>query len=125
MDLIVISSDRVLKISSREEPDLNKLLSSAKRINCKFVDTLHRSFIYSRNNNGPNIEPCGTPILTSDTYESCIPRTKYVQGYYGLVVVTLRLPCSPHPQRPQTLNCLRDNLKNPYQIASIFYCRLI
>ena len=66
---LAISSDRVLKTSSREEPDAIKLLSSAKRINCKFVDTLHsRSFIYSRNNNGPNIEPCGTPILTSDTY---------------------------------------------------------
>ena len=33
-------------------------------------------------------------------------------GYYGLVVVT---------PRPQTLHRLRDNLKNPYRIASIFY----
>ena len=33
-------------------------------------------------------------------------------GYYGLVVVT------PHPQ---TFHRSHDNLKNPYQIASIFY----
>ena len=33
-------------------------------------------------------------------------------GYYGLVVVAL--------PRPQTLYRLRDNLRNPYQIASIF-----
>ena len=36
-------------------------------------------------------------------------------GYYGLVVVT------PPPPRPQTLHRSHDNLKNPYQIASIFY----
>ena len=38
-------------------------------------------------------------------------------GYYGLVVVTPPRP----PPRPQTLHRSHDNLKNPYQIASIFY----
>ena len=33
-------------------------------------------------------------------------------GYYGLVIVT---------PRPQTLHRLRDNFKNPYRIAFIFY----
>ena len=63
---------------------------------------------------------------------NCIPRTKYIRGYYGLVVVT------PHPPCPQTLYRLRDNLnhleksffffhilglnlKNSYQIASLFH----
>ena len=36
----------------------------------------------------------------------CIPRTKYVRGYYGLVVV----PPRP-PPRPQTLHRSHDNLK--------------
>ena len=35
-------------------------------------------------------------------------------GYYGLVVVT-------PPPHPQTLHRFHDNLKDPYQIASIFY----
>ena len=35
--------------------------------------------------------------------------------YYGLVVMP---PC------PQTLNHLRDNLKHPYQIASICYTQI-
>ena len=45
----------------------------------------------------------------------CIPRMKYVRGNYDLVVVT--------PPRPQTLHRSRDNLKNPYRIASIFISR--
>ena len=35
----------------------NMFVSSAKRINFNFSDILQRSFIYSRNNFGPNIDP--------------------------------------------------------------------
>ena len=52
-------------------------------------------------------------FLTS--YRSnCIPGTNGHGGYYGLVVV---MP-PPHPQR---FHRSHDNLKNLYQIASIFY----
>ena len=49
-------------------------------------------------------------LLTNNI--NCIPRTNVLGGYYGLAVVT---------PGPQTLNRLRDNLTNPYQIASILY----
>ena len=39
-------------------------------------------------------------------------------GYYGLVVV------APPRRRPETLHRLRDNLKNLYRIASIFYIKI-
>ena len=50
----------------------------------------------------------------------CIPRMNVLGrggggGYYGVVVV------APPRRRPETLHRLRDNLKNLYQIASIFY----
>jgi len=43
----------------------NKFVSSANIMNCKIDDDLTMSFIYNRNNNGPSIEPCGTPHLIS------------------------------------------------------------
>ena len=51
---------------------------------------------------------------------NCIsPVRMYLGGYHGLVVVTSLRP-HPHP-RPQTFHRLRDKIKNPYRIASIFY----
>ena len=47
-----------------------------------------------------------------DMYIIVSPVRSTYGGYYGLVVVT---------PRPQTLHRSHDNLKNPYQIASIFY----
>ena len=44
----------------------NKVVSSAKRINWKKILELWRSFTYIRNNNGPSIEPCGTPVEKFD-----------------------------------------------------------
>ena len=41
---------------------VNKVVSSAKRINWNNLLELWRSFAYIRNNNGPSIEPCGTPV---------------------------------------------------------------
>ena len=41
---------------------LSKVVSSAKRINWNYSLELWRSFTYIRNNNGPSIEPCGTPV---------------------------------------------------------------
>ena len=58
------------------------------------------------------------PIMEQMSNPYCIPVRSTYGGYYGLVVVT---PRPPHPPRPQTLHRLRDNLENPYRIASIFY----
>ena len=41
---------------------VNKVVSSAKRIDWNNLLELWRSFTYIRNNNGPSIEPCGTPV---------------------------------------------------------------
>ena len=41
---------------------VNKVVSSAKRINWNNLLDLWRSFTYIRNNNGPSIGPCGTPV---------------------------------------------------------------
>ena len=43
-----------------------KLVSSAYKIGLDLSDTLlERSLIYIKNNNGPRMEPCGTPCCTS------------------------------------------------------------
>ena len=39
-----------------------KVVSSAKRINWNNLLELWRSFTFIRNNNGPSIEPRGTPV---------------------------------------------------------------
>ena len=39
-----------------------KVVSSAKRINWNNLLEFWRSFTYIRNNYGPSIEPCGTPV---------------------------------------------------------------
>ena len=41
---------------------VNKDVLSAKIINWNNLLELWRSFKYIRNNNGPSIEPCGTPV---------------------------------------------------------------
>ena len=37
------------------------VVSSANRTNSRTFDVFVMSLTYSKNNNGPNIEPCGTP----------------------------------------------------------------
>ena len=49
------------------------LVSSANNMGYKIVDTLAISLIYNKNNNGPRIEPCGTPHVTVLFVDS-IPR---------------------------------------------------
>ena len=44
-------------------PFRNKLESSANNIGMVYLQTLARSFMYIKNNRGPNIEPCGAPHL--------------------------------------------------------------
>ena len=39
------------------------LVSSAKSMKSKAFDTLQKSLMYNKNNNGPNIDPWGTPHL--------------------------------------------------------------
>ena len=43
----------------------NKLVSSVNIIGTSTFEELERSFAYKKNNNGPTIEPCGTPHLIS------------------------------------------------------------
>jgi hypothetical protein len=38
-------------------------VSFANRMNSRIADELEISFMYNKNNNGPNIEPCGTPVV--------------------------------------------------------------
>ena len=59
---LTISSFIVLIRSSGSFPDKNIFESSAKSKN-NFLDTLHKSLIYNKNNSGPNIEPRGTPQI--------------------------------------------------------------
>ena len=42
---------------------ISKQVSSAKSLIVEEVQFI-RSFIYNRNNKGPNVDPCGTPIWT-------------------------------------------------------------
>ena len=46
---------------SKSEFEAKRLVSSANSIVRKDWETLARSFMYIRNNNGPSIDPCGTP----------------------------------------------------------------
>ena len=41
--------------------DKKALVLSANKIKCTIVDALFISLIQSKKNNGPKIEPCGTP----------------------------------------------------------------
>ena len=41
---------------------LLRVVSSAYKIKLKYSVQLGMSFIYIRNNKGPRIEPCGTPV---------------------------------------------------------------
>ena len=45
-------------------PERNRFESSAKRRRNKTSETLDRSLIYNRNNNGPRMDPWGTPHVT-------------------------------------------------------------
>ena len=42
---------------------VNKVVSSAYKINLKAWLTFMISFIYIKNNRGPSIDPCGTPVV--------------------------------------------------------------
>ena len=45
------------------------LVSSAKRKKFNFLETVGRSLMKIRNNNGPRTEPCGTPHVISKISE--------------------------------------------------------
>ena len=47
--------------SAKFLPVANMSVSSANNIQDILLDTLQMSLIYSRNNNGPTIDICGTP----------------------------------------------------------------
>ena len=54
--------------ASRLTLDAKTFVSSANSINCNNSDDLTMSSTYI-NNNGPRIDPCGTPHLISDGVE--------------------------------------------------------
>ena len=41
----------------------NMLVSSAKSMKSRAFDTLHKSLMYNKNNNGRKVDPWGTPDL--------------------------------------------------------------
>ena len=59
-------------MSDRSVPSIKQLVSSANKIYVRRVDTLHYilSLPYSKNSDGPRIEPCGTPQVIGKTPES-------------------------------------------------------
>ena len=69
LNSILISLLNFCKLS----PDLNKLVSSAKRISFNNLETLQISLIYNINSRGPSTEPCGTPHNTDDNWDEEFP----------------------------------------------------
>ena len=55
------SIENSLNTSSRDFPVYNTLVSSANNINRNLLEILARSFMYTINRIGPNIDPCGIP----------------------------------------------------------------
>lgn len=51
--------------TSDKENDINDFVSSTYDSTLQFETTLGKSFIYIVNNNGPKMEPCGTPCFIS------------------------------------------------------------
>jgi hypothetical protein len=48
---------------------LKIFVSSAKVAIVELFTVLERWFSYNRNNNGPRIEPCGTPDVTANSLD--------------------------------------------------------
>ena len=57
-------------MSDRSVPSIEQLVSSANKIYGRQVYTLHKSLTYSKNSDGPRIEPYGTPQVIGKTPES-------------------------------------------------------
>ena len=49
--------------------DVNRVVSSAKRMDFMFLVNKGKSYMYIRNNRGPRTEPCGTPMLISFVFD--------------------------------------------------------
>ena len=56
-------------MSDKDLPDTNILVSSANNIYDRFSDILEMSLTYNKNNKGPNMDHCGTPIETLPIFE--------------------------------------------------------
>ena len=69
MEIFDNSEFNSCSISFRLFPILNMLVSSASNVEVVEEHIFLRSFMYNRNNNGPNIDPWGTPhviLFTGD-----------------------------------------------------------
>ena len=69
IDSLFNSSFRVSSNLSRFLSFATTLVSSAYNI-VQRCDTLHMSFMQIINNRGPSIDPCGTPQLIDNTFDS-------------------------------------------------------
>ena len=58
------------------------MFSSAKLQISVFSTNIKRSFRNTLNNNGPKIDPCGTPLLMSDHTLSC-EKSGRIRSYSG------------------------------------------
>ena len=52
-------------------------MSSAYVIKLIFSELFGRSFIYMRKNKGPNMDPCGTPVLMQSKSEEASGKLMY------------------------------------------------
>ena len=57
--------------------EMIRVESSAKQIILKISETLFKSLMYIKNNNGPRTLPCGTPVLVSKKSESILLKETY------------------------------------------------
>ena len=62
--MAVRSSFSAIAIDDKYSPDMNILVSSANKTDRLVVDTVVKSLMYNKNNNGPKIDSCGTPHFT-------------------------------------------------------------
>ena len=59
----VSSEFMILQMLLKSPPFINIVVSSANNKNCACWEQWIMSLIYIKNSNGPNIDPCGTPIF--------------------------------------------------------------
>ena len=76
-------------MSDRSVSSIKQLVSSANKIDVRRVDTLHKSLIYSKNSDGPRIEPCGTPQETGACHSAHAKCGVSVSGERALLLPTI------------------------------------
>ena len=75
--ILSISCFNIDVILGNDLPLMKMLVSSANCIQDSADDILGNSLTYIRNNRGPNIDPCGTPISTQLIIDLVLLYTTY------------------------------------------------